>query len=67
MLMLTAAAGIPDRVDGLDLGADHNLTKPFAFAELAARVGSLGRRTRPALPPALERAGIRPDLSRRQA
>jgi DNA-binding response OmpR family regulator len=58
VLMLTAAAGIRDRVDGLDLGADDYLTKPFAFAELAARVGSLGRRARPALPPVLERAGI---------
>ena len=58
VLMLTAAAGIRDRVDGLDLGADDYLTKPFAFAELVARVGSLGRRARPALPPALERAGI---------
>ena len=57
-LMLTAAAGIRDRVDGLDLGADDYLTKPFAFAELVARVGSLGRRARPALPPVLERAGI---------
>ena len=55
--MLTAAAGIRDRVDGLDLGADDYLTKPFAFAELVARVGSLGRRARPALPPVLERAG----------
>ena len=44
VLMLTAAAGIRDRVDGLDLGADDYLTKPFAFAELVARVGSLGRR-----------------------
>jgi DNA-binding response OmpR family regulator len=56
VLMLTAAAGIRDRVDGLDY-----LTKPFAFAELVARVGSLGRRARPALSPVLERAGIRLD------
>ena len=61
VLMLTAAAGIWDRVDGLDLGADDYLTKPFAFAELVARVGSLGRRSRPALSPVLERAGIRLD------
>src|ERR1700722_10892466 len=61
VLMLTAAAGVRDRVDGLDLGADDSLTKPFAFAELIARVGSLGRRARPALPPVLERAGIRLD------
>ncbi len=58
VLMLTAAAGIADRVDGLGLGADDYLGKPFAFAELAARVHSLGRRCRPADPPVLRRAGI---------
>jgi len=58
VLMLTAAAGIRDRVDGLDLGADDYLTKPFAFAELVARVNSLARRARTALPPVIERAGI---------
>jgi DNA-binding response OmpR family regulator len=67
VLMLTAAAGIRDRVDGLDLGADDYLTKPFAFAELVARVGSLGRRARPALPPVLECGEIRLDLPRHQA
>jgi DNA-binding response OmpR family regulator len=67
VLMLTAAAGIRDRVDGLDLGADDYLTKPFVFAELAARVGALGRRARPALPPVLERAGIRLDRPRHSA
>src|ERR1700743_4021071 len=53
-----AGAGIGDRVAGLALGANDYLTKPFAFAELVARVGSLGRRARPALPPVLEGAGI---------
>ena len=67
VLMLTAASGIRDRVVGLDLGADDYLAKPFAFAELVARVGSLGRRARPALPPVLERSGITLDLPRRQA
>ena len=67
ILMVTAAAGIRDRVDGLDLGADDYLAKPFAFAELIARVGALGRRARPALPPVLERAGITLDLPRHQA
>ena len=67
VLMLTAAAGIRDRVDGLDLGADDYLIKPFAFAELVARVRSLGRRARPALPPVLERSGIRLDLPRHRA
>ena len=45
--MLTAAASIRDRVDGLGLGADDYLTKPFAFAELVARVQALGRRSTP--------------------
>jgi DNA-binding response OmpR family regulator len=58
ILMLTAATAVDDRVAGLGLGADDYLTKPFAFAELVARVHSLGRRARPAAPPVLERAGI---------
>ena len=58
VLMLTAAAEVTDRVAGLSLGADDYLVKPFAFAELAARVQSLGRRSRPAAPPVLSRAGI---------
>ena len=66
VLMLTAAAGIRDRVAGLGLGADDYLTKPFAFAELSARVHALGRRARPATPPVLERAGIRLDPARRE-
>ncbi|HEX2321919.1 MAG TPA: response regulator transcription factor [Streptosporangiaceae bacterium] len=44
ILMLTAAAEIEDRVDGLELGADDYLGKPFAFTELIARVRALGRR-----------------------
>ena len=44
ILMLTAAAGVDDRVDGLELGADDYLPKPFAFAELVARVRALSRR-----------------------
>jgi DNA-binding response OmpR family regulator len=44
ILMLTAAAAVEDRVDGLTLGADDYLGKPFAFAELVARVRALGRR-----------------------
>jgi DNA-binding response OmpR family regulator len=66
VLMLTAAAEIDDRVAGLVLGADDYLTKPFAFPELAARVVALGRRTRPAAPPILARAGIRLDPHRRE-
>ncbi|MFA1540826.1 response regulator transcription factor [Actinomadura monticuli] len=66
VLMLTAAAEITDRVDGLGLGADDYLTKPFAFPELAARVHALGRRCRPAAPPTLHRAGITLDPARRE-
>ncbi len=64
VLMLTAAAGIRDRVEGLGLGADDYLTKPFAFAELAARVQALSRRSGPALPPILELGGIVLDSTR---
>src|SRR3954466_13845801 len=67
VLLLTAAAGIRDRVDGLPLGADDYLTKPFAFAELVARVQALARRSAPAVPPVLERAGVVLDLPRHQA
>ncbi|MEU4825853.1 response regulator transcription factor [Actinomadura sp. NPDC023710] len=66
ILMLTAAAEVTDRVDGLGLGADDYLTKPFAFPELAARVQALGRRCRPAAPPRLHRAGITLDPARRE-
>ena len=59
ILMLTAATAVTQRVAGLGLGADDYLTKPFAFAELVARIQALGRRARPAAPPVLERAGIR--------
>ena len=53
ILMLTAATTIEDRVDGLGLGADDYLPKPFDFAELVARIRALARRSRPALPPVL--------------
>jgi DNA-binding response OmpR family regulator len=65
ILMLTAATAVRERVAGLGLGADDYLTKPFAFAELLARIHALGRRARPAAPPVLERAGIRLDPHRR--
>ena len=65
ILMLTAAAAVPQRVAGLGLGADDYLTKPFAFAELTARVHALARRARPATPAVLERAGLRLDPHRR--
>ncbi|WBB61405.1 response regulator transcription factor [Streptomyces sp. WMMC500] len=53
VLMLTASATVADRVDGLGLGADDYLTKPFAFAELIARIRALGRRPPNAVPPVL--------------
>lgn len=58
ILMLTAAASVPDRVAGLDLGADDYLGKPFDFDELKARVRALGRRAGAPRPAALIRAGI---------
>lgn len=66
VLMLTAASDLDSRVGGLRLGADDYLAKPFAFAELSARVVALGRRSRPAVPPVLERAGIRLDPHRHE-
>jgi DNA-binding response OmpR family regulator len=67
VLMLTAADTIEHRVDGLSLGADDYLPKPFAFAELVARVRALARRTQPALPPILVHGDIRLDTGRRLA
>lgn len=67
ILMLTAAGTIEDRVDGLDLGADDYLAKPFAMAELAARIRALARRARPALPPVLVHGDVRLDPARRVA
>jgi DNA-binding response OmpR family regulator len=67
VLMLTAATTIEDRVDGLSLGADDYLPKPFAFAELVARIRALLRRPAPRLPPVLVSGDIALDASRRQA
>src|SRR5882672_4261583 len=66
ILMLTVSGEISDRVSGLSLGADDYLVKPFAFAELVARVRALGRRARPAAPPVLVRKGISLDPGRRE-
>ncbi|HEV2779614.1 MAG TPA: response regulator transcription factor [Actinophytocola sp.] len=66
VLMLTAADEVSDRVDGLSLGADDYLPKPFAFPEFVARVRALGRRARPAAPPVLCRAGVMLDPGRRE-
>ena len=54
VLMLTASGTVADRVNGLSLGADDYLSKPFAFAELVARIRALGRRATPASPPVLQ-------------
>jgi DNA-binding response OmpR family regulator len=66
ILMLTAAAAIGDRVEGLNLGADDYLPKPFAFEELVARVHALARRA-PSGPPVLARGDLVLDRSRRRA
>jgi DNA-binding response OmpR family regulator len=65
ILMLTAAGTVDDRVDGLNLGADDYLVKPFAFAELVARVRSLARRS-PAAAPVITRGGLLLDRARRR-
>lgn len=67
VLMLTASGTVADRVAGLGLGADDYLAKPFAFAELSARIRALGRRSQPALPPVLVRGELRLDPARREA
>ena len=67
ILMLTAAGTIEDRVDGLGRGADDYLSKPFAFAELVARIRALARRSGPPLPPLLSRGDLRVDPARRVA
>jgi len=67
VLMLTASAGVEDRVTGLSLGADDYLPKPFAFAELVARIRALARRAQPALPPVMVRGDLRLDPGQRVA
>ncbi|GGM27084.1 MULTISPECIES: response regulator transcription factor [Micromonospora] len=65
VLMLTASGTVADRVEGLQLGADDYLPKPFAFDELVARVQALGRRATPAAPPVFELADLMLDPARR--
>jgi DNA-binding response OmpR family regulator len=66
ILMLTAAAAVDDRVDGLELGADDYLGKPFAFTELVARVRALARRA-PSAPPVVRRGDLTVDRARHRA
>jgi DNA-binding response OmpR family regulator len=63
--MLTASGSVADRVEGLQLGADDYLPKPFAFDELVARVRALGRRATPAAPPVLVMADVVLDQTQR--
>jgi DNA-binding response OmpR family regulator len=67
VLMLTASSTIRDRVDGLGLGADDYLPKPFDFEELVARIRALARRPIAALPPTLARGDVSVDPARRVA
>jgi DNA-binding response OmpR family regulator len=64
ILMLTASGELDQRIDGLNLGADDYLAKPFAFGELVARIRALGRRPSLATTPVIDRAGIRLDPGR---
>ena len=65
ILMLTAAGSVEDRVGGLHIGADDYMPKPFAFAELVARIRALHRRSGSPLPPVLEHGDLRVDPAHR--
>ncbi|QFG26951.1 response regulator transcription factor [Actinomadura sp. WMMB 499] len=67
VLMLTAAATSDDLVDGLNLGADDYLPKPFDFPVLMARIGALARRAHPAVPPVLRHGDIELNVAQRRA
>jgi two-component system, OmpR family, response regulator VanR len=65
ILMLTAAGTLEDLVEGLALGADDYLPKPFRFAELVARIHALARRSAPSRPPVLTHGDVKLDPARR--
>ncbi|WP_137815926.1 response regulator transcription factor [Gandjariella thermophila] len=65
VIMLTASGAVEDRVEGLSLGADDYLAKPFAFPELVARVRALARRATPATPPVLVAGDVELDPAKR--
>ncbi|MGH3498747.1 MAG: response regulator transcription factor [Nocardioidaceae bacterium] len=67
VLILTARTEVSDRIRGLDVGADDYLTKPFSFAELAARLRALIRRGTAARPAVLSVGDLRLDPATRQA
>jgi DNA-binding response OmpR family regulator len=67
VLMLTAAGTVDDLVDGLGRGADDYLPKPFAFAELVARISALARRAQPAVPPRVRHGDLLLDTAQRAA
>ncbi|MGZ4443741.1 MAG: response regulator transcription factor [Nocardioidaceae bacterium] len=67
VLMLTASSTVKDRVDGLGLGADDYLPKPFDFAELVARIRALARRPTTLVPPVLVYGALTLDVGRRVA
>jgi DNA-binding response OmpR family regulator len=67
VLMLTASGTVAERVEGLGLGADDYLPKPFAYAELVARIRAVSRRSRPAAPPVLVHGDLRLDPAQRTA
>ena len=66
ILMLTAAGALRDVVEGLSLGADDYLAKPFRFAELVARIHALARRASPSRPPVMHHGDLELDPARRQ-
>ena len=67
VLMLTASGTLADRVEGLNLGSDDYLPKPFAYAELIARLRAIGRRSQQAVPTLLGYADLQLDPARRVA
>jgi DNA-binding response OmpR family regulator len=65
ILMLTAAGSLEDLVEGLSIGADDYMAKPFRFAELLARIRALGRRSVPVRPPVMRHRDLELDPARR--